>query len=85
MTYIPINCEFHDRLEDLATLRKPAVIHYLDENQATQQVEAVIKDVFSREGEEFIALNTGDLIRLDRLIEVDGVRLDTFPSYCAVK
>ena len=29
--YSPINCEFHDLLEDLATLRKPAQISFRDE------------------------------------------------------
>lgn len=25
--YSPISCEFHDRLEDLATVRRPTQIH----------------------------------------------------------
>jgi len=61
------------------------VIHFADENGQAQQIEAIIKDVFARDGEEYIFLHSGELIRLDRLIEVDGIRLDSFPSYCAIK
>jgi Rho-binding antiterminator len=78
--YIPINCEFHDRLEDLATVRKVASIHYRDNDGAAKQRDAVIKDVFARGGEEYVVLSTGEQVRLDHLIEIDGVRLDAFSA-----
>ncbi|HEY5849730.1 MAG TPA: hypothetical protein VIT62_03030 [Lysobacter sp.] len=73
--YHPINCEFHDRLEDLATLRKPARIGFRDESGADQHRDAVITDVFARNGEEFISISTGEIVRLDQLVDVDGARL----------
>ncbi|HEY5802620.1 MAG TPA: hypothetical protein VIT90_02855 [Lysobacter sp.] len=73
--YHPINCEFHDRLEDLATLRKRARIGFRDERGAEQHRDAVITDVFARNGEEFLVMSTGETLRLDRLVDVDGVRL----------
>lgn len=85
MSYIPVNCEFHDHLENFAMSRKPVLVHYLDENQAAHQIEAVITDVFAREGADYMTLNTGAIIRLDRVIEVNGIRLDSFPSTCAIK
>ncbi len=74
-TYHPISCEFHDRLEDLATLRKPTQLHFRDETGADQRRDAVITDVFALNGEEFVSLSTGERVRLDRLVEVDGARL----------
>ena len=74
-TYDPISCEFHDRLEDLATLRKPTQLHFRDETGADQRRDAVITDVFALNGEEFVSLSTGERVRLDRLVEVDGARL----------
>lgn len=73
--YHPISCEFHDRLEDLATLRKAVHIRFRDESGADQQRDAVITDVFARNGEEFLSISNGELLRLDRLVEVDGARL----------
>ena len=85
MSYIPVNCEFHDYLEEFAMRRKQLNVNYLDETGVAQQREAVITDVFAKEGADYMTLSTGELIRLDRLIEVDGIRLDAFPAYCAVK
>lgn len=80
--YIPVSCEFHDRLEDLATLRKQAAVSYLDEDGAPQQRSAVIKDVFARDGADYLTLSSGETLRLDRLVEVDGYKLADFPPHC---
>lgn len=82
--YIPVSCEFHDRLEDLATLRKQASVSYVDEDGAQQQRSAVIKDVYAREGADYMLLSTGETVRLDRLIEVDGYKLADFPPECGL-
>ena len=82
-TYHPISCEFHDRLEDLATLRKPAHILYRDENEALHELSAVIKDVYAKDGEEFLLMGTGETLRLDRLVEVDGEKLADYAENSA--
>ncbi|MDR7097846.1 Rho-binding antiterminator [Lysobacter niabensis] len=73
--YHPINCEFHDLLEDLATLRRSAKIGFRDESGLTQHRDAVITDVFARDGAEYLSLTTGETLRLDRIVEVNGARL----------
>lgn len=83
--YVPISCEFHDTLEDLATLRQRTVISYHGDDGAAQERTAVIKDVYARDGAEYIALDSGELVRLDRLIEVNGVKLADFSAHCAIK
>jgi Rho-binding antiterminator len=84
--YRPINCEFHDLLEDLATLRRSARIGFLDESGLAQHRDAVITDVFARDGAEYVSLGTGEILRLDRLVEVDGARLADYgeSSTCAL-
>jgi len=84
--YSPINCEFHDLLEDLATLRKPAQISFRDEAGLTQHRDAVISDVFARSGAEYVSLTTGETVRLDLLVEVSGARLADYEegSSCAL-
>lgn len=79
--YQPISCEFHDLLEDLATTRKPAHIRFsVDEEGAYAErfLKAVIVDVYAREGVEYLETREGRIVRLDRLVEVDGVRLADF-------
>jgi Rho-binding antiterminator len=83
--YIPISCEFHDRLEDLATLHKPTRVRYFDNDGLQQQRDASITDVFARNGEEFISLSSGELVRLDHLVEVDGVSLADLPTHCELR
>jgi len=79
--YRPISCEFHDLLEALATTRKPAQIRFAvdDESGHSERfLKAVIVDVYARDGVEYLETREGRLVRLDRLVEVDGVRLADF-------
>jgi Rho-binding antiterminator len=80
---VPISCEFHDRLEDLATLRKPASVRYVD-SDGEQVRTVVIQDVFAREGAEYLSLSSGELVRLDQLIEVDGLKLAELQAQCVL-
>jgi len=76
--YSPISCEFHDRLEDLATLRKPARISYRDSEGVLQHRDATIADVYSKAGAEYLSLGSGETLRLDQLLEVDGEKLSDY-------
>ena len=75
--YQPIDCEFHDRLEDAATSRRAARIRFRDEAGNARERTAVVADVFARKGEEFLALSTGEFVRLDRILAIDD---DLSPS-----
>jgi len=76
--YSPISCEFHDRLEDLATLRKLTRIRFRDDEGVQQQRNATIADVYSRAGAEYVSLSSGETLRLDQLVEVDGETLSDY-------
>jgi Rho-binding antiterminator len=73
--YCPINCDFHDLLEDLATFRKTVRMSFRDDNDLIERRDAVITDVFTRAGAEYLSLTSHDTVRLDRIIEVGGTRL----------
>ena len=81
--YHPISCEFHDLLEDLATLRKRARISFRDGSGIDQHRDTVITDVFAREGAEYLSMGTGETLRLDQLVEVDGARLGDYQESSA--
>jgi Rho-binding antiterminator len=58
--------------------RRECVVEFTGEDQATTQLTSIIVDVFSRDGEEFMRLASGEEIRLDRLISVAGKKLRDF-------
>jgi Rho-binding antiterminator len=70
--YIPINCNFYDELEALATMKRTCRIVFRHENGAVSAVQAVILDLFIINKVEYMKLDSGLEIRLDKLIEVDG-------------
>jgi Rho-binding antiterminator len=77
-SYEPISCDYHDLLEVHATKRKPVQISFRDADGAVKLVSAVIIDVFARAGADYLALSTGETLRLDQLVEVDGAKLANY-------
>lgn len=71
-TYTPINCGFHDYLEHYASKKQYVRIQYFDDVHAVRTVDAIVKDLITQKGEEFMLLNTGEQFRLDQLIVIDG-------------
>jgi Rho-binding antiterminator len=71
--YRPIDCSLHDRLEELATLRRECIITYRGADGERRETSDRIVDVFARGDEEFVKLDRGVEVRLDRLEDVDGV------------
>ncbi|MDH3222832.1 MAG: hypothetical protein OEO23_03880 [Gemmatimonadota bacterium] len=73
--YVPVDCAFHDRLEDAAVRRRSCRISYLEEDGAEREVTTRILDVWTQGEEEFAKLETGAVVRLDRLLRVEpGLR-----------
>ncbi len=78
-TYVPISCAYYDELTLLVMRQTNCTVEYFDTAETPMTVVGKIKDVFSRTGEEFLLLSTGQQIRLDKLISVNGKK----PSlYC---
>jgi Rho-binding antiterminator len=69
--YIPVNCNFYDELEALATLSKPCELIFQTEGAKTS-IKGIIKDLYVREGIEYLKMDSGLEIRLDALVQVDG-------------
>ncbi len=69
--YVPINCDYYDELEALATIGKQVRIVY-QENGEQSEARGIIKDLFTENSVEYMKLDTGFVIRLDKLVEVDG-------------
>ncbi|MEM9885109.1 MAG: hypothetical protein AAF849_04390 [Bacteroidota bacterium] len=76
-TYKAISCDFYDILEASATLKKECIINFFNANGEEQQLVSRIINLFTKDKEEFMELEHRELIRLDRIISVDGVLLPT--------
>jgi len=80
-TYRPISCDFHDILEATATRRARARIVFLDQDGGRQTVEARIVDLGTGLGGEYMTLQTGEMVRLDRIVSVDDAHLASFATH----
>ena len=72
--YTPIACGFHDRLEHWAVRREPVEVLWRTP-EAERTARTTIDDVFARDGADWVRLGTGETVRADALISVDGVPL----------
>ena len=72
--YHPIACGFHDRLEAWAVRRTPVEVVWRNGDEL-RRTTAVIADVYAQGGADWLRLDTGAVLRLDQLVEVDGMPL----------
>ena len=77
-TYVPISCEFHDLLEDLATTRQAAHIRFTDAEGVAHTRHTTVADVYARHGAEYVVIGTQETLRLDQLVSVGDAKLADF-------
>lgn len=70
--YQPISCIFYDYLEEAATLGQAADISYVDLDGSVISIAGKIKDLQTKNSEEFLVLENGKSIRLDSISEFNG-------------
>ena len=68
--YQPVSCDYYDELTLVAQRRTPCQIAYRGQNGVEKKAGVTIRDIFTREKEEFLLLSTGEEIRLDQVIHV---------------
>lgn len=72
MDYKPIDCGFHDLLLDRATRGNTVQLRFRD-TDGMKTCNQIIIDVYTEGNEEFLRTKEGTIIRLDRVIAVDGI------------
>jgi len=74
--YIPINCEFFERLELWCLQKTFCSIVYRQGNFPRDiELQAVISDIICREKADYMILDNGDEIRLDKIVSVNDYEL----------
>lgn len=64
---VPIECALYDRLEEAATIKRPVTLVLSDGST----MKGKIDDLFVRDGAEWMRLQNGEEIRLDRITRMD--------------
>jgi hypothetical protein len=70
--YIPIDCERHDELLALATLRRPCTLDVARPDGTLDNLAGVIEDVYADTGVEYLRLRGGPTVRLDWIRALNG-------------
>lgn len=70
--YIPVSCRLYDKLELHALRNEKCTITFSDEKNKTATMECVITDLFSQNKVEYLKTSAGFILRLDKIIELNG-------------
>ena len=70
--YKTVSCQFYDELEALAIKKIKSKIFYMD-NENEKYIEDIIVDFKTKNKEEFLILNNGTQIRLDKIIKINDM------------
>jgi len=81
--YTPVAISFREELADYAKKRTYVSLQYLSDIREYLSTRAVIKEIIARDDAEYLLLNTGEDIRLDRIIRVEGKPAPGFEDYFA--
>lgn len=70
--YRQISCSHHDRIEAAVVTARICQLTYRTRDAVEKTIGVRLTDVLTHNGEEFVVTDTGDEIRLDRVISLDG-------------
>ena len=68
--YKTVSCQFYDELEALVVKKIKSKIFYMD-NENEKYIEDLIVDFKTKNKEEFLILNNGTQIRIDKIIKIN--------------
>lgn len=69
--YRPIACSLHDQLEAAATMKKMVTLAVRLPSGELSHIQDRIRDIFTREGAEYLKLENSEEIRLDRIESIE--------------
>lgn len=70
-TYKPLDTTYYQEIESFVKQRKSVRIQYFtDINEFITKV-SMIKNLFEKEGVQYMELSTGDEIRLDKVVRIE--------------
>jgi Rho-binding antiterminator len=70
--YNPVIGSFREELEALVAQKKYVKIRHFSDLHEFLSTAAIIQAIFTEQEAEFARLNTGEVVRLDKIARVDG-------------
>jgi len=71
--YTPIDCNYYDLLLDVIKRKQEILLVYNNLENVPIAVTAKFFDIYTKEGEEFLQLTDGMVIKLDKIISLNGL------------
>ena len=81
--YTPVATSFREELISYADKRVYISLQYFSDIREYLSTKAIIKEIYARDNAEYVVLNTGEEIRIDRIIRVEGKPAPGFEDYFA--
>ena len=78
--YQPIDCNFYDNFEAAIVRRRVVVLEYRKADGTIERIATRLQDLKTHLTEEYVQLVSGEWLRLDRIVSVDGARLPFGPD-----
>ena len=80
--YLPVDTYFFDLIESLKSMNKDVVIHYFGLSNELNQVKGLIEKVIkNNSNQEYLVIKSGENVRLDRIITLNGRPGPAFDEY----
>lgn len=82
--YLPVDHDYHEMISGEQATRRVAVVHYFREGNVLGEEKAKISGISrSPQNEEFVDLDNGSSIRIDRIIVINGKPGPAYDEYDA--
>ncbi|MDD4109604.1 MAG: hypothetical protein PHH93_12880 [Prolixibacteraceae bacterium] len=80
--FIPVDPDFYDKIKELKKKNILIQVHFFGFENELKRVKGVIKGIIiNNKREEFLEFDSGDNVRLDRIITLDGKPGPAFDEY----
>lgn len=71
--YVPVACDFTDELEHFCVLKETVLVSYWNSDLKLESIRGKILDLFTINKSEFIKMESGVEIRMDRIFSLETV------------
>lgn len=71
-TYKSINCSWYDRLIQACERKEELTLEIADSDQTSEKIIFKPVDIFSKDQAEWLKSSEGTIIRLDKILSVNG-------------
>lgn len=80
--YLPVDSDYYDMIETERTASNKAVIHYFKDENSIGEERGKIKGITANhQNEDFVSLENGKGIRIDRIIVINGKPGPAYDEY----